>query len=190
MSKEDIGMEWMKENPGIVYENVALTEDDKKQRIKNLLIITVPKLYELADKTLNDNKKLVNIESSTPENYRKLNQTDFGNKLKEVLKLITKNCVNYIDKRLSNLSILPFELFPKGEYVNYQDFVLHADSDVVANFFKKIAEICSQLNLDKNGFRLITNSGSDAHQTVKHFHVHILAGKPLGPLLSSDNQLR
>lgn len=81
-------------------------------------------------------------------------------------------------------------VIPKGEYVNYQDFVLHADSDVVANFFKKIAEICSQLNLDKNGFRLITNSGSDAHQTVKHFHVHILAGKPLGPLLSSDNQLR
>ena len=81
-------------------------------------------------------------------------------------------------------------VIPKGEYINYQDFVLKASSLEVANFFKKVAEICSQLKLEQNGFRLITNNGSDAHQTVKHFHVHILAGKPLGPLLSSDNQLR
>jgi hypothetical protein len=119
MSKEDIGIEWMKENPGIVYEYVALTEDDKKERIKKLLIITVRKLYELVDTTLNNNKKLVNIETVLIEDYNRFNQTDFGNKLKEVLKLITKNCVNYIDKRLSNLSIYPFELFSKGEYVNY-----------------------------------------------------------------------
>jgi histidine triad (HIT) family protein len=58
------------------------------------------------------------------------------------------------------------------------------------DFFKTLAQICIQLNLEPNGFRLITNNGNDAHQTVKHFHVHILAGKPLGPLLSSDNQLR
>jgi len=81
-------------------------------------------------------------------------------------------------------------VIPKGEYINYQDFVLNAKTEIVANFFKKIAEICLQLNLENNGFRLITNNGLDAHQTVKHFHVHILAGKPLGPLLSSDNQLR
>jgi histidine triad (HIT) family protein len=81
-------------------------------------------------------------------------------------------------------------VIPKGEYINYQDFVLKANSPEIANFFKTLAQICIQLNLEPNGFRLITNNGNDAHQTVKHFHVHILAGKPLGPLLSSDNQLR
>lgn len=81
-------------------------------------------------------------------------------------------------------------VIPKGEYINYQDFVLNAKPEIIANFFIKVGEICSKLNIENNGFRLITNNGSDAHQTVKHFHVHILAGKPLGPLLSTDNQLR
>ena len=34
-------------------------------------------------------------------------------------------------------------VIPKGEYINYQDFVLNAKPEIVANFFKKIA--CSIL---------------------------------------------
>ncbi len=32
------------------------------------------------------------------------------------------------------------------------------------------------------GYRLLTNTGDDAGQTVSHAHVHVLGGKPLGPL--------
>ena len=35
------------------------------------------------------------------------------------------------------------------------------------------------------GYRIISNAGSDAHQTVDHFHVHLLAGRNLGPMLVS-----
>ena len=34
-----------------------------------------------------------------------------------------------------------------------------------------------------NGYRLITNAGKDSHQEVPHLHFHLVAGKPLGPLL-------
>lgn len=81
-------------------------------------------------------------------------------------------------------------VIPKGQYVDFSDFVSQGKESEVAHFFKKVQEICAALNVSDSGFRLITNKGSHAHQTVPHFHVHILAGKPLGPLLVNDNQLR
>ena len=79
---------------------------------------------------------------------------------------------------------------PKGDYVDFSDFVLKANSEEVANFFRKVSEIAKLVKADESGFRLIANTGTNAHQTVKHFHLHILAGKKLGPLLSSDDKLR
>ena len=31
-----------------------------------------------------------------------------------------------------------------------------------------------------NGYRVVSNCGSDAGQTVRHLHFHILGGRPLG----------
>lgn len=81
-------------------------------------------------------------------------------------------------------------VIPKGEYVDFIDFTSKANAEEILHFFKKLNEIAKMLEADKSGFRLISNIGSNAHQTVPHFHMHILAGKKLGPLLSSDNQLR
>jgi len=81
-------------------------------------------------------------------------------------------------------------VIPKGEYLNFSDFVSKAGAAEVDYFFKKIAEIAKLAGIEEKGYRLITNNGFDAHQTVPHFHVHILAGKKMGPLLSSDNILR
>jgi len=46
---------------------------------------------------------------------------------------------------------------------------------------QKVAEIANQHC--PNGFRLITNNGSDAMQTVEHFHIHILGKEKLGALV-------
>lgn len=81
-------------------------------------------------------------------------------------------------------------VIPKGEYQDFLDFTNHAPAEEITSFFKKVNEVAQLLSVDKSGFRLISNIGSDAHQTVPHFHVHILAGKKLGPLISSDNLLR
>ena len=81
-------------------------------------------------------------------------------------------------------------VIPKGQYENYSDFVLKASEQEVVDFFKRVALIAKELKLEVDGFRLISNQGNDAHQTVKHFHVHLLAGKKLGPLIASDKILR
>jgi histidine triad (HIT) family protein len=81
-------------------------------------------------------------------------------------------------------------VIPKGEYIDFIDFTQKAKNVEVANFFKKVSEIAEELKIVNSGFRIISNIGSDAHQTVPHFHMHILAGKKLGPLLTKDNLLR
>ncbi|MBU6339348.1 MAG: histidine triad nucleotide-binding protein [Rickettsiales bacterium] len=81
-------------------------------------------------------------------------------------------------------------VIPKGEYIDFIDFTSKANVEEISHFFKKLNEIAKMLEAEKSGFRLISNIGSNAHQTVPHFHMHILAGKKLGPLLSSDNLLR
>jgi histidine triad (HIT) family protein len=73
---------------------------------------------------------------------------------------------------------------PKGEFSSFDDFAVNASADMVRGFFGGVQKIASKLGLQQNGYRIITNHGPDASQTVHHFHVHILGGKSLGKLLS------
>lgn len=75
-------------------------------------------------------------------------------------------------------------VIPKGNYLDFSDFVSKAKSEDVSHFFQKVNEITKLVGGQKSGFRLISNMGPDANQTVAHFHVHILAGKNLGPLVA------
>lgn len=81
-------------------------------------------------------------------------------------------------------------VIPKGEYVSFDDFAARADAATIAHFFKSIQEIAQRLGVAESGYRLLSNHGSDASQSVPHFHVHILAGRPLGGLLPGDTITR
>lgn len=74
-------------------------------------------------------------------------------------------------------------VIPKGEYVSFNDFATKASAEFVHGFFQSVQTIASTLGLDANGYRLVTNHGADASQSVHHFHVHILGGRSLGALL-------
>ena len=71
---------------------------------------------------------------------------------------------------------------PKAEVINLSDFVQKCDQSEVYYFFQKISEVIKKFNLQKTGYRLITNEGTDSNQEVPHFHVHILGGENLGSL--------
>ena len=49
---------------------------------------------------------------------------------------------------------------------------------VVAHIFTVIPRIAKEEGLE-NGYRVVSNCGSDAGQTVHHLHFHILGGKQL-----------
>ena len=79
---------------------------------------------------------------------------------------------------------------PKGDYISFDDFCAKASEGTVAGFFKTVQKIAVSLGLPNNGYRLISNHGADASQSVAHFHVHILGGKSLGGLLADDKLKR
>ncbi len=49
-----------------------------------------------------------------------------------------------------------------------------------SDFFPTIRKIAEMKGLQKDGFRLIVNTGEKAGQTVFHFHAHIVGGKNMG----------
>ena len=72
---------------------------------------------------------------------------------------------------------------PKGEYASFDDFMRRAPVQAVADFFSSVQKTAEHLGLKEDGYRLITNHGNHAAQSVHHFHVHILGGKHMGKLL-------
>ena len=41
------------------------------------------------------------------------------------------------------------------------------------------AEVATELGLDARGYRIVTNTGPDAGQSVDHLHLHLLGGRHL-----------
>ncbi len=50
------------------------------------------------------------------------------------------------------------------------------NSAVVAHIFEVAAKLAKELGLSE-GFRVVSNSGDSAGQTVKHLHFHLLGGR-------------
>ena len=74
-------------------------------------------------------------------------------------------------------------VIPKGDYIHYSDFIAHAPATLVEGFFKAVGMIATQEKL--SDYRLVSNNGEGAGQTVPHFHMHLLAGKTFGALLTA-----
>lgn len=65
------------------------------------------------------------------------------------------------------------------KHIASADEINAENSGIVAKIYEKIPEI-ARLGGVKNGYRVVTNCGADAGQTVHHLHFHILGGATLG----------
>ncbi|MHA6316510.1 histidine triad nucleotide-binding protein [Altererythrobacter sp. CAU 1778] len=75
-------------------------------------------------------------------------------------------------------------VIPKGAYVSWDDFSASASAEEIAGFVRAVGHVAREAGVVEPGYRLLANIGHDGHQEVPHLHVHIFAGKPLGPMLA------
>jgi histidine triad (HIT) family protein len=75
-------------------------------------------------------------------------------------------------------------VIPKGAYVSWDDFSAKASDAEITGFVRAVGKVARGAGLVAPGYRLLANTGTDSHQEVPHLHVHIFAGRALGPLLA------
>lgn len=79
-------------------------------------------------------------------------------------------------------------VIPKGRYVTADDFALNASEAEIVDFTRTLGRVCEMLGVQPGagggGYRTISNAGEAGVQEVPHYHLHILAGRPLGRMLA------
>ena len=68
-------------------------------------------------------------------------------------------------------------LIPK-KHIESLDALTEEDKDLMGYAMLKIKDIAASLGLE-NGYRVVSNNGEDAFQTVKHLHFHILGKRKM-----------
>ena len=76
-------------------------------------------------------------------------------------------------------------VIPKGAYTDWSDFAAHATDEEISAFIKAISRVAELTGIGETGYRVISNIGRDGHQEVPHLHMHVLGGRPIGPLIGA-----
>lgn len=79
---------------------------------------------------------------------------------------------------ISRMAPVHFLVVPKQHYASAAE-INEENAALVGHIFTVIARLAKEMKLE-NGFRVVTNCGKDADQSVPHLHFHVLAGKKLG----------
>ncbi|WP_114766905.1 purine nucleoside phosphoramidase [Vibrio rhodolitus] len=77
----------------------------------------------------------------------------------------------------SHILIIPNKLIPTVNDVEADDELMMGRMFTVA---KKLAK---EEGVDQDGYRLIVNCNAHGGQEVYHIHMHLVGGRPLGPML-------
>ena len=67
-------------------------------------------------------------------------------------------------------------IIPRAHYANVADGV---PSELMLRVMEAIPRVAEEKGVAESGYRVIINTGPDAAQSVHHFHVHVLGGKPM-----------
>ncbi len=75
-------------------------------------------------------------------------------------------------------------VIPKGKYIAIDDFGAHASAEEIKGFYEAVSKIAKDQAIVEGGIRSIANTGVNGGQEVPHFHLHLLGGKKIGPMVS------
>ncbi len=68
-------------------------------------------------------------------------------------------------------------IIPKS-HIQSLDYINESNCDFISHVFKKIPQIVRKFKIE-NSYRLVSNCGESAGQTVNHLHFHILSGRDM-----------
>ena len=71
-------------------------------------------------------------------------------------------------------------VIPKEHVLESARAITAEHAALIGHIYQVIAKLADELGLE-GGYRVVTNAGPDAGQTVLHLHFHLLGGK-LGPM--------
>ncbi|MGE4351320.1 MAG: histidine triad nucleotide-binding protein [Bdellovibrionales bacterium] len=75
-------------------------------------------------------------------------------------------------------------VIPKGPYENQADFAMRASEEEIIGFTRSLGKVVEQLGIASHGgYRAIANCGLNGGQEVPHYHVHLLGGGNVGPMV-------
>ncbi len=69
-------------------------------------------------------------------------------------------------------------IVPKEHKLNLSEYE-EKDEQLLGHILTAAAHIARELGLEESGYRVITNAGPDAGQSVMHTHFHLLGGRKL-----------
>lgn len=77
----------------------------------------------------------------------------------------------------SHILIIP------NQFIATVNDIQDSDELTLGRMFTVAKKLAIAEGIDEGGYRLIMNCNSHGGQEVYHIHLHLLGGKPLGPLL-------
>ncbi len=69
-------------------------------------------------------------------------------------------------------------IIPKQHIASINE-VTAENSSVIAHIYEVAAKLAAELGIAESGYRVVSNCGADAGQTVFHLHFHLLGGTKL-----------
>ena len=77
-------------------------------------------------------------------------------------------------------------IVPNREIPTAND-VSAGDEQLLGHMFVVARQLAAQEGIDEGGYRLIINCNEHGGQEVFHLHLHLLGGRPLGPMLTRQS---
>jgi histidine triad (HIT) family protein len=70
-------------------------------------------------------------------------------------------------------------LIVPNKHIDSINMLINDDEPLMGHLFLVAKQLAAQEGIADEGYRLITNTGAGAGQTVHHIHLHLLGGAPM-----------
>ena len=70
-----------------------------------------------------------------------------------------------------------------NKYIPTVNDIQDEDEQLVGRMIRVAKQLAAQEGIAENGYRLIINCNKHGGQEVYHLHLHLIGGRPLGPMI-------